>query len=145
MTAEPKRILRPGKLTTIVERRRRSSWAGHREITVPRLLPYRFGDGKTLVNLSFYDVPELEIVVPFDSRFPLDLDLEEWCKESETVRCFRDALDSIYELCREYFSDVPLTPNRRKQLSEEIELEGGERELWDLIIENGSTWSYFWP
>lgn len=122
-----------------IEIERPSPWAGHQgEVVTPRLLPLRFGDGAQLVGLSFYAAPELVIMVPFDSRLPLDLDLPARCTESPTVRCFRDALKTIYDALEDYFGDPPVDEYRTRQLREEEE--DDEVDLFSILLNHGTCW-----
>ena len=62
--------------------------------------------------------------------------MEERCEQSETIRCFRDALDEIYEGCR----DIYLTKEKENQIFLASELEEDEFEAWQEIIRDGSCW-----
>lgn len=132
---------RTAALKRQIERPRPSPWAGHdSEVVTPRLLPLRFGDGAQLVGLSFYAAPELVIMVPFDSRMPLDLDFKDRCAESPAVRCFRDALETIYDALEDYFDEPPLEEGRTKQLREEEE--DDEVELFSVLLNHGTCWCH---
>lgn len=99
---------------------RPSKWASRPKTKVrPRLLPFQFGNGKKEVVVSFFHAPEIELLVKFDSRLPLDLPDAERFKVSPLIRSFRDVLDDIYELAENH---IPI------------------RRSWSRIIEDGSNW-----
>ena len=112
----------------------------HSPVTTSRL-PETFGDGKQLVFVSFYGAPECVIEVMVDSDLPLDLDLTERCQERVEIRSFRDLMPQIWDLCEATWSDPPLIGDyRTQQLIDEIELEGNEESMWELIRRDGATW-----
>lgn len=143
-----------GDFATLQERFRQplpSPWPSRNGVPVTaHILPLIFGDGKQPVILSFYDDPETCILVLFDSTIPLDLDLTGRCEEPTAIRCFRDALDEIYEACEDQWSEPPgLTPTSKIELrgaSNEAEhqaLEADEQDgptSWDLVLRGGGTW-----
>jgi len=113
-----------------------SPWYGNNDKVTPYLLPLQFGDGEQKVILSFRSFPSVCVIVLFDSNLPPDLPMEERCEQSETIRCFRDALNEIYEGCR----DIYLTKEKEKQIFLASELEEDEFEAWQEIIRDGSCW-----
>lgn len=115
-----------------------SPWRGNHEHVTPVTLNRTFGDGRQRVILSFYAAPELCVIVPFDSKLPLDLSLFDRCQESPTVRSFRDIVDAVYDALQEQFNEPPVTPYREGALREE--LEDDEHSLWDVILRDGATW-----
>lgn len=124
-----------------IEQERPSTWAGHTETIVPKLLPAKIGDGASYVMLSFYGAPEIVVVVPFDSKLPLDLNMPERGCESDTLRSFRDAVDSIVEEIRETFEVSTERAESLKEGLDAAELE--EFDAWAEILRDGSTWAYF--
>lgn len=135
--------LSPGKvrsLTMLYCRRRKSAWAGHKEKVTPVLLPFRFGDGKQLVNLSFYSAPELEVIVAFDLSVPMDHPSDIRFGKNPPPS-FPDALDAIYDLCKWH---IALPKWRRGEIERyyKQELEANELDAWDVVINHGSTWCH---
>ena len=132
-------LLEFASLRLLHEKPRESPWQSRTCQVTPCLLRTIFGNGGQPVILSFYHAPETVILVLFDSTLPLDLEFEERCKEPAAIRCFRDAIDEIYDSCEEYFSDPPgLTPSRIADLREQDPNE--ECSLWSLVIAGGGTW-----
>jgi len=123
-------------LQAIHEKPITSPWYGNNAQVTPYLLPLQFGDGEQKVILSFPSYPSICVLVLFDSNLPQDLPMEERCAESETIRCFRDALDEIYEGCR----DIYLPEEKEKQISLVAECEPDEFEAWQEITRDGSCW-----
>ncbi len=109
----------------------------------PLLLPFRWGNGRERVALTFYAAPELVYVIPFDCRLSLDLPLKERCTNTEAIRCFRDALKEIYG---ELKKREDLSANQIKHLLAEYpdrlsDYDGDALSAaWSILIQGGSTW-----
>jgi hypothetical protein len=132
-------------LRSIHETKRPSHWQGSKERVTPALLPFRFGDGKQAVLISFYSAPEVAIIILFDGSLPLDHDdLAERCRSHEAITSYREATQEIYDHCIDQWSEPPgITDYRRQQLTDEMEEQDPEdRDLWECIIKDGSTWCH---
>lgn len=123
-------------LKDIHEKPIKSPWVGNNDQVTPYLLPLQFGDGKEKVGMSFSSYPSICVLVLFDSNLPLDLPMEERCERSETIRCFRDALDEIYEGCM----DIYLPEEKEKQILGSADCDPEDFEAWREITRDGCVW-----
>ena len=126
----------------------RWGWESDPSQCTPNLLPYKHGDGKQAMFLSFYSAPELAIIVLVDSALPGDLPLEQRCAVRPPPS-FRGLLDQIYDLCEETWDDPPAGEYRLDELRRS-QKECGEMHdtdlddlssLWSVVIEGRSTWA----
>lgn len=130
------------------EKRRRSHWAGNRGFETPRVLPWKHGDGRQAVALSFYNAPECVLVCLVDSSLPLEMPLEQRCA-TPPADSFRELLDRIYDLAEDNWSEPPVGRYRLRQLKSELKTENPGIEaddlpsLWSLVIDGGGTWATF--
>jgi hypothetical protein len=139
------------ELKKLQEQPRPSQWQSRDgALVTPSLLPLIFGAGDQPVTLSFYHDPETVIIILFDASLPLDLDLPDRCHESETIRCFRDAIDQIYDACEDTWDQPPgLTESSIPDLQESASFVDEEAlddddgpSLWDLVLRGGGTWCH---
>lgn len=86
----------------------------------PHLLPLQFGDGKNSALISFYHLPDLVLLVKFDSALPLDLPDSERFKNYDGIRSLRDLTDQIKDCAEQNIK---------------------ARRRWDYILAGGCCWS----